>query len=130
MKLREYENRFQDGNLTGAVINVSGYGELVIRMYSPNLAWFMYPSDYKQGSGKIILVEMASEKLLNSEVIYYINKTPLMEGDRVYIEGDGRLTIVTHIKEGDGSPYPIVTDRGQYEWGEIRGIGKKESKDW
>src|SRR3990172_4810690 len=115
MKLREFGNRFQDGHITGAVIYFPEQGrELVLRFYSGGLAWFMQPDDYLTGSGKIIMLEMSVETLLNQEVIRWLLKNPLMEGDKIYLrtaalDTEFRVETITHIKEGNGSPYPIVT---------------------
>lgn len=128
MKLREYENRFPDKNIIGAVLDLNklGYNTKVLKLYIDGIAWLIDESTYP--SGKIIFVNIPLEELLNSEVIKFINRpSPLMEGDSVMF-ADGHREEVTRVKEGDGSPYPIVTNKSQYKWNEITMIIKGDNK--
>ena len=125
MKLREYENRFRDGKISGAIMYIPGYmtKPMAFRYYSGNYAWFVDIETYP--GGKMTLVEMSANELLNMEVIdYVIPKNPLMEGDYVYIGKEKQR--VERIKEGDGSPYPIITEQGQYRWDEIKMVVRNQ----
>lgn len=105
--------------MIGAVLDLQklGYNTKVLKMYSGGHAWLIDEATYP--SGEIILVNIPVEDLLNTEVTKWINRTsPLMEGDNVMFS-DGHKEIVTKVKEGDGSPYPIVTEKSQYRWDEI-----------
>src|SRR3990172_1633709 len=118
MKLREFGNRFQDGHITGAVIYFPEQGrELALRYYSEGLAWFMQPDDYLTGSGKLIMLEMSVETLMKGDKIYL--RTAASIPGNPLLDTELRVETITHIKEGDGSPYPIVTANGQYKWDEI-----------
>ena len=127
MKLREFENRFPDKNILGAVLDLKdlGYSTKALKFYSGGQVWLIDESTYP--SGKIIIEDMLLDDLLNTEVIKWVNRpSPLMEGDKVMFT-DGHTEIVTKVKEGSGSPYPIVTDKSQHKWSEITVVIKKEA---
>lgn len=126
MKLREYENRFSDHNILGAVLDLKnlGYNTKALKMYSGEQVWLIDESTYP--SGKIIIEDIPVNDLLDSEVIKFINRpSPLMEGDYVMFT-DGHKEKVTRVKEGNASPYPIVTEKSQYKWNEISMVIKKD----
>ena len=84
--------------------------------------WFTDPKTYP--SGEIIIAQISMNELINSEVIGWVAfKNPLMDGDYVWI--NGKKERVERVKEGDGSPYPIVTKHGQYRWSEVTLIIKE-----
>ena len=123
--LREYENRFPDKNIKGAILS---FPELPYPMalvnYSRNMGWFVDKEDYPGGTVKLVTFKSPYE-LLNTEVIGWVaGKSPLMEGMFIWLEG-GKSEKVTRVKEGDGSPYPIVTEKSQYKWSEVKMIEKR-----
>ena len=78
----------------------------------------------KEGD-KILVVEIAPDEILDAKVLGWEKGKipPLMNGDTIVLK-DGKKEVVIHLKEGDGPPFPIVTDKGQYKWEEIRLIVK------
>ena len=128
MKLREYVNRFKDGNLIGAILyiqNEMAY-PMVLKMVSKGCAWFMDKEAYP--SGEIKIIEIEPNSLLDLPVLGWVNRIiePLMEGDYIHFV-DKDKERVTKIKEGDGSPFPIVTESGQYRWSEIIMVSKNNN---
>ena len=126
MKLREYENRFSTGNIMGAIMYIEGKMSepLALRMFSgEDVAWFTNKNTYP--AGKIIMVRIDSNDLLDSEVTGFVaGLYPLMEGDVICLQ-DNVEEVVTRVKEGNGSPYPIVTKNGQYSWKDVLKVKKK-----
>jgi hypothetical protein len=126
--LREYSNRFPDRSISGAVLSFPELPHpMALTNYSGGMAWFSEPDQWPGGKLKIITI--GPEELLNAKVQKWAgNKTPLMEGDWVWV-GDNREK-VKFIKEGDGSSYPIVTEHNgrqyQYKWSEISMVTKAE----
>lgn len=128
MKLREYANRFPGGNIWGAIIYIPGQMSrpMALVMYSgqpaEGIAWFSNVDQYPDGQMTLILT--SSEDLLNMEVSGFARPCqPLMEGDYIWV-ADRRERVI-RVKEGNGSPYPIITARGQYKWTEIKMISKE-----
>ena len=125
MKLREYNNRFPDRNILGAIMYFPEHMSepKALRYFSgKDTAWFVDPKTYP--NGKIIIAQISIDELINTEVIGWVAfKNPLMDGDFVYV--NGKKERVERVKEGDGSPYPIVTNKSQYNWSEVTLIIKE-----
>ena len=116
MKLREFANRTQSGNLIGAICMVPQYGKGELVSFSHETAFFKFV----EGSNNVLPVEITGQELLDLEVIKFPEPW-LKEGDILYFN-ENRKEKVIRVKEGDGSPYPIVTEYGQYKWGEFKGV--------
>jgi len=105
----------------GAIIDIQNKTPeaMPLVFYSGTLAWF------QKVNGEMLVIEIAPDDILNAEVLGWKkgNPPPLMNGDTIVLL-DGKKEVVIHVKEGDGSPFPIVTDKGQYKWEEIRLIVK------
>ena len=128
MQLREYSNRFPDKSISGAVLSLPDLPyPMALTNYSGGMAWFSDPDTWP--GGKLKLIPIDAEELLSVKVQRWAgNKVPLMEGDFVWV-GDHQEK-VKFIKEGDGSPFPIVTEhegrQRQYKWSEISAVSKAE----
>jgi len=119
MMLREFENRFRDKNITGAIMFIQNemYEPMVLTYFrGNNCAWFMKKNEYP--SGRVKIIKILNYDLLNQNVLGWVNKSPLMENDLIYLKNNKKEKVV-RIKEGNASPFPIVTNSGQYAWDEI-----------
>ena len=136
MKLREYENRFPDGTILGAIMYMPNHmaHPMALRYFSKSLAWFVDKATYPGGA--ILLIEIGSYDLLNTKVSGWVNnKRPLMEGDWIWLKDPvsrvNRKEKVIRIKEGNRSPYPIVTateyGEKQYKWSEVLMVSNEDN---
>ncbi len=110
--------------MKSAIIYVKDWAEkMVLENFTKNTALFSREYDRKN----IIVVDMDVDTLLNSEVFGFADpKVVIYNGDTLQF-ADGRDEVVEHVKEGDGSPYPIVTKEGQYKWEEFTMIHRGSS---
>ena len=139
MKLREAVNRFLTKNLVGVrlIVPMDGrsqhHGEMILRMYSGDQAWMVYPEDFEKSGYPVYLIE--AHDILDWEV----SEKTLMIGDQdtCYVDGtqyglsDREKVTIVRVKGGDASPFPVIVKfkngaEGQYKVKELRMIVKSK----
>ncbi len=120
LKLKDLEYRIPDNSVKGALLLLKDMTyQMALVNYSGNLAGFVEKKNFP--NGKMTFVEINNLELLEQEVHgFACPKIVLMEGHIIHFKDTNKEPEkVIEIKTGSKIEFPIITEKGEYNWDHI-----------